>query len=128
MNHRTLPALLFAGIIAGGLALSGCHQKQSSPGQQMKQGADEFGAGAVKKASQVGQVIADSAITTKIKAQLAADEGLSGSDIDVDTNNGVVTLSGTVNSEALRARAGQIASNTGGVKGVTNTIKVAPQS
>lgn len=128
MNHRTLSALLIAGIITGGLALSGCHQKQPSPGQQMKQGADEFGAGAVKKASQVGQVVADSAITTKIKTQLATDEGLSGSSIGVQTKNGIVTLSGTVNSKALRERAGQIASNTDGVKGVNNEIKVAPQS
>ena len=128
MNHRTLPALLIAGTIAGGLALSGCHQKQPSPGQQMKQGADEFGAGAVKKASQVGQVVADSAITTKIKTQLATDDGLSGTSIQVETKNGVVTLSGTVPSNAMRKRAGRIASATDGVKGVTNNIKVAPQS
>ena len=128
MNHRSLPILLAAGIAATGLGLSACHQKQSNPDQQMKQGADEFGAGAVKKASQVGQVVADSAITTKIKAQLAADEGLSGSNINVDTKDGIVTLSGTVTSKALRKRAGQIASDTGGVKGVTNNIKVTPQS
>lgn len=128
MNHRTLTTLLIAGTIAGGLALSGCHQKQPSPGQQMKQGAEEFGAGAVKKASQVGQVLADSAITTKIKAQFATDEGLSGSSISVNTKNGVATLSGTVTSKALRERAGQIASNTDGVKGVNNDIRIAPQN
>ncbi|HYW76701.1 MAG TPA: BON domain-containing protein [Gammaproteobacteria bacterium] len=127
MNHRTLPALLVAGTIAGSLALSGCHQKQPNPAQSMKQGTNEFGAGALKKASGVQQVVADSAITTKIKAQLAADEGLSGSDIQVQTKNGVVTLSGTVADSALRKRAGQLASGTDGVKNVTNDIKVAPQ-
>lgn len=128
MNHRTVSILLVCVMTTGALALSGCHQKQQGPGQQMKQGARQMGAGAVKAASQAGQVVADSAITTKIKAQLAADSGLSSSDIHVETKNGVVTLSGTVASEALRNQAGQIAAGTDGVKGVTNDIKVAPQS
>ena len=128
MNHRAVSILLVTVVAAAGLGISGCQPKQTSPGQQMKQGADEMGAGAVKAASQAGQVVADSAITTKIEAQLAADEGLSSSDIHVDTSNGVVTLSGTVTSKALRKRAEQIASDTDGVKGVTNNIKVAPQS
>lgn len=127
MNHRTAPILLMTAIAATGLGLAGCHQKQPSPGQQMKQGADQMGAGAVKAASQAGQVIADSAITSKIKAQLAADDILSGSDIHVVTKNGIVTLSGTVKNKSLRERAEQIASGTDGVKGVTNDIEVAPQ-
>lgn len=127
MNHRTASFLLVAGIAGVATGLSACHQKEQSAGQQMKQGADQMGAGAVKAASHAGQVVADSAITTKIKAQLAADAGLSGSSIRVETNDGVVTLSGTVANAALRNRAGQIASGTDGVKSVTNDIKVAPQ-
>ena len=127
MNHRTASFLLVAGIAGVATGLSGCHQKQQSTGQRMKQGADQMGAGAVKAASHAGQVVADSAITTKIEAQLAADEGLSGSDIHVQTNDGVVTLTGTVANAALRNRAVQIASGTDGVKRVTNGIKVAPQ-
>jgi hyperosmotically inducible periplasmic protein len=127
MNQRTVSILLVTAIAAAGLGLAGCHQKQPSPDQQMKQGADEMGAGMVKKASQAGQVIADSAITTKIKAQLAADDILSGSDINVTTENGVVTLSGTVKDKSLRERAGRIASGTDGVKRVTNDIEVTPQ-
>ncbi len=128
MNHRTISILLVAGMAAGGLALSGCHQKQSGPAQQMKQGADQMGAGAVKAASRAGQVVADSAITSKIKTQLATNEGLSGFAIHVETSNGNVTLSGTVTSQAQRELAGRIASGTDGVKGVTNNIKVAPGS
>jgi len=127
MNHRTASFLLIAVIAGTATGLSGCHQKEQGAGQQMKQGADQMGAGAVKAASHAGQVVADSAITTQIKAQLASDEGLSGSDIHVETSDGVVTLSGTVASTALRNRAGQIASATDGVKKVTNDIKVAPQ-
>ena len=127
MNHRALSIFLIACIGATGLALAGCHQKQASPGQQMKQGAEQMGAGAVKAASHAGQVVADAAITTKVKTQLATDDGLTGSNIHVDTINGIVTLSGTVTSAALRRRAGKIAENTDGVKGVTNDIKVVPK-
>ena len=126
MNQRTVSILLVTAIAATGLGLAGCHQKQSGADQQMKQGGEEMGAGVIKKASQAGQVIADSAITTRIEAQLAADDILSGADINVVTENGVVTLSGTVKDKSLRERAGRIASGTDGVKGVTNDIEVAP--
>lgn len=128
MKRPTVPVLLVAAIAVTGFALSACHKKQASPGQQMKQGANEMGAGAVHAASKAGQVIADSAITTKIKGQLAADQGLSGFGIHVETNGGIVTLSGTVNNKSERDRAEQIASATGGVRGVNNNIKVVPES
>lgn len=124
MNDRPLSIFLLACISAAGLALAGCHQKRASPGEQMKQGAEQMGAGAVKAASHAGQVVADAAITTKVRTQLATDDELTGSNIRVDTINGIVTLSGTVTSTALRRRAGKIAENTDGVKGVTNDIKI----
>ena len=128
MNHRAASILLVTAAAATGLVISGCQPKQTGPGQQMKQDADDMGAGAVKAASRVGQVVADSTITNKIETQFAADEVLSGADIHVVTSNGVVTLSGTVTSSARRKRAERIASDTDGVKSVTNNIQVAPQS
>lgn len=128
MRNRILPVLLVTGIAAAGLTLSACHKNQPSPGQQMKQGAKQMGQGAEHAASEAGQAVTDSAITSKIKAQLAADQGLSGFDIHVETNHGVVTLSGTVDSEGERANAAHIATSTDGVKGVTNNIKVSPNS
>lgn len=128
MKNRTFVVLLATGIAAGSLALAGCHKKQASPGQQMEQGAQQMGQGAEQAATQAGQAVTDSAITTKIKGQLAADQGLSGFDIHVETNNGVVTLSGTVDTQAQRDNAEKIARTTDGVKGVTDNIKVAPES
>ena len=63
----------------------------------------------------------------KIHAQFVPDDALEDSDIDVDTNAGVVTLSGTVANDAGRARAIAIAKATDGVKSVTDKLRVAPE-
>lgn len=60
----------------------------------------------------------DAWITSKVKAQLLADAEVEGLDIDVDTVDQVVTLSGTAESAAARAKAIELAAATGGVKKV----------
>jgi hypothetical protein len=67
----------------------------------------------------------DPAITTAVKGKLAADERTSAMKIDVDTNQRVVTLNGTVQSAAEKAAAEQIAKNTEGVTNVVNNLTVA---
>ena len=69
----------------------------------------------------------DGWITMKVHSQFIPEDALEGSDIDVDTNNGVVTLTGTVATEAGRARAAAIARATDGVKSVTNNLRIAPE-
>ena len=68
----------------------------------------------------------DATLTSDVKAKLAADSTLPASAISVETKNGVVTLSGTVNSEAEKSRAEQIAKGVEGVKLVTNNLTVKP--
>jgi osmotically-inducible protein OsmY len=63
-------------------------------------------------------VIDDAAITTKVKANLLADPQASAFAIGVETDRGVVSLTGIVNSEAERQRAIQIAQDVGGVRRV----------
>jgi len=65
-------------------------------------------------------------ITTKVKTKFVDETVLKGSDIDVDTDNHVVTLKGTVASTAARARAAAIASGTEGVTRVVNQLVVKP--
>jgi hyperosmotically inducible periplasmic protein len=65
-----------------------------------------------------GQAIDDTLITTKVKASFAADPQVSALAITVETENGVVTLSGVVESEAERQRAIQLAQGMEGVKRV----------
>jgi hyperosmotically inducible protein len=67
-----------------------------------------------------GRVLTDAWITMKIHSQFVPEKALEGSEIDVDTRNGVVTLSGTVPTEAGRSRAIGIAKTTEGVKSVVD--------
>jgi len=78
------------------------------------------------QARETGNAVTDGWITMKVHSQFIPENALEGSDIDVDTNNGVVTLNGTVATEAGRARAVAIAKATDGVKNVTDKLRVAP--
>jgi len=57
----------------------------------------------------------DGWITTKVKTELMATKGIPSTDISVTTNNGVVTLSGNVDSSAQVQKAVAVAK---GIKGV----------
>jgi osmotically-inducible protein OsmY len=68
--------------------------------------------------------IADSSITAKIQSRYFVDDDLKGRDVDVDTKNGVVTLSGTVNSAGERLQAAAVARNTDGVTAVNDELMI----
>jgi len=92
-------------------------------------GKTEEGVGkaADKTADAVGKAgdnLGDAAVTTSVKAGLSDEPLLRESSIDVDTNDHVVTLKGTVASAAAKARAAAIASNTKGVTRVVNQLLV----
>jgi hyperosmotically inducible protein len=76
-------------------------------------------------AKKSGNAITDSWITMKVHSQFIPEDALEGSDIDVDTNAGVVLLKGTVPTDAAKARAVAIAKATDGVKSVTDQLRVA---
>jgi hyperosmotically inducible protein len=78
--------------------------------------------------SKTGEVINDAWITTKVKAKMAGDDPLKGSNIDVDTKDNVVTLSGTVPTEQARAYALAKAREIEGVKKVIDKLAVAPKT
>lgn len=67
---------------------------------------------------EAGDDIADGWITTKVKTTFMYSSNVDGSDIDVSTKDGVVTLSGKVDSGAERALAIEFAANVRGVKSV----------
>ena len=73
-------------------------------------------------------IVSDSAITTSLKAKFLADSTVRNADISVDTNNGVVTLSGTAPSQAAHDLALGLARSTDGVKRVEDQIKVLETS
>jgi hyperosmotically inducible protein len=76
--------------------------------------------------SKSGEVISDTWITTKIKTKFVGEDALKHSDITVNTTDNVVTLSGTVASEAGRKRAIAVAKATDGVKDVVDKLTIAP--
>ncbi len=78
-----------------------------------------------KAASKTGEVITDAAITTDVKTKFLAEPGVSGLNINVDTTNHVVTLSGNVKTKAEMNKAISIARDTKGVKRVVNHLKMA---
>ncbi|MGD0365123.1 MAG: BON domain-containing protein [Bryobacteraceae bacterium] len=67
----------------------------------------------------------DLEITTQVKSKLAADVGLSSvTNVSVNSTNGVVTLSGQVDSEAAKAKAETLANAVPKVVRVVNNLQV----
>jgi hyperosmotically inducible protein len=72
----------------------------------------------------LGENIDDAGITAAVKAKLAAERIATLTRIDVDTNQGVVALNGTVQTEAMKTRAEQLARQVKGVRDVVNNLRI----
>src|SRR6185312_17443806 len=72
----------------------------------------------------IGTEIDDTAITTKVKTALLADDYVKGLDIKVETRKGEVQLSGYVDSQEQIDKAVAIAKGIEGVKNVNNEMMV----
>ena len=101
---KRFPALMVAALLAGGVAstmtLTACSSTQPAKMQ-----------------------IDDSEITTAVKAEFVKDNVVKARDIDVTTNEGVVTLTGRVATADESARAEKLA-HVNGVKSVRNLLKI----
>jgi osmotically-inducible protein OsmY len=84
----------------------------------------EAGTKLSRTASSAGQFVDDAAITTSVKARLFADEVTKARDIKVTTHNGVVELSGDVDSSRERRKAEAIATSVDGVQYIKNELKL----
>jgi hyperosmotically inducible periplasmic protein len=89
-----------------------------------KEIASATGRKATAAVSATGEAITDGWITTRIHGRFVDETLLKGSDIDVDTQDHVVTLKGTVTSDAAKGRAVAVARNTEGVDQVINQLVV----
>jgi hyperosmotically inducible protein len=92
----------------------------------------DAGAKAIDKSkeglSKTGEAITDGWITGRVHSGFVGEDLLKNSDIDVDTNNHVVTLKGTVTSAAGRARAVAIAKKVEGVHEVIDHLTIGPKA
>jgi hyperosmotically inducible protein len=77
--------------------------------------------------SKTGEVMTDAWITTRVHARFVGEDLLKDSDISVETNKHVVTLTGTVMGRAGRARATSVAKRTEGVHRVVNRLTIGPK-
>jgi hyperosmotically inducible periplasmic protein len=75
-------------------------------------------------AGRVGDVASDAMLTSSIKTKMLADPDVAALKIDVDTQSGVVTLTGNVKTAAERDEALRIARETEGVKSVVDRLKI----
>lgn len=95
--------------------------------QKAEQTMDEWQRDTEEGAESVKDQTKDAAITAKVKSKLVADSEINPFDIDVDTTDGVVRLSGTVAEDQDRQVAERIATETSGVMEVENELVVAAE-
>ena len=67
----------------------------------------------------------DAGITTSVKSKLTADDSVRATDINVDTQDHVVTLTGTVHSFTAKEQALKLARETDGVREVIDRIEIS---
>lgn len=103
MNKLKLNATLVAALLLGGSAVY---------------------ANAADTGAKVGQYADDSVITSSVKAKILKEPGLKVAEINVETEKGVVLLSGFVANPADVAHAQKVAATVKGVKSVKNDIQV----
>lgn len=78
--------------------------------------------------SETAQYATDAAVTAKVKTALLAEKKLKSTDISVETNNGIVQLSGFVVSSAQIDQAEDVTKHVKGVKEVKNDLQLKSDS
>ncbi len=131
MNPIQRRTALLASSLAIVLAMAACERPDNAAvGAKMAAGAKQDARDAPARAADNTRLMGasssdsvdDATITSKVNASLAADRDLSAIRIDVDTQNGVVTLSGPAPSVTARERASEIARGVKGVSSVNNQL------
>jgi len=84
----------------------------------------EVGAKTAQAANRASEILSDGALTAKIKSKMALDDSVHARTIDVSTTDHVVTVSGSVRSQAEHDRAVQLARETTGVTSVIDRLTI----
>jgi len=111
-------------LLVAGLAACDKPGPAETAGKKIDQTADKVSEKMGEQSTKAGVAINDTEITTKVKAAIFAEPGLKTLQISVDTVKGVVTLSGSVDTQSNSNRAKELASAVGGVNGVENRLVV----
>ena len=97
-------------------------QTADAAGKKLGEAAEKVGAKIGEQEAKVGVAIDDAEVTARVKAAIFAEPGLKTLQINVDTVQGVVTLSGSVDSAPSIDRAKTLAAAMAGVKGVESRL------
>jgi Predicted periplasmic or secreted lipoprotein len=126
MHKQSSMTLLAAALAGVALLGAGCSDRSSTDtvGQKMDRATDKMAATTENAANKTATAIDDTAITTKVKSAMVADPTLKALQINVDTKNGVVTLAGAVDSQAMKDKATEVTQAVSGVKSVDNNLTV----
>ncbi|HEY5616847.1 MAG TPA: BON domain-containing protein [Vicinamibacterales bacterium] len=89
-----------------------------------RQAGAKVGEAVAEGANEVQRAASDAGLTAKIKSKMTLDDRIDAAAIDVDTSNGVVTLSGSVDAPQQRERAVQLARETDGVTSVIDQLTI----
>ena len=101
-------------------------QAADNAGQKLGEATDKVAVKMAEQSEKAGVAIDDAEITTKVKAAIFAEPGLKTLQISVDTVKGVVTLSGSVDSQPSSDRVKALAGAVAGVKMVENRLVLKP--
>jgi hypothetical protein len=94
--------------------------------QEYERDKERYAREAKESGSTVGSGLEDGWLWTKTRAELMTTADLRDSTINVDVNNSVITLRGTVANAAQKAKAESVAKGISGQKGVHNELRIAP--
>ncbi|AKS82566.1 BON domain protein [Yersinia pestis 1522] len=114
-------------VVLGSALISGSVLAEDTLLNKAASTVDSTGAKIDSSMKKVDNYMSDSAVTAKVKSALLEEKSLKSTDISVETSNGVVTLSGFLNSQAEIETAVEIAGNVEGVKSVSDKLHVKDQ-
>jgi len=132
LNLIAISLLLAAGLTAcdkpGPAEKAGKSMDQTASEAKNKIGdtVDKAEKKMTEQSAKAGQAIDDTEITARVKSAVFGEPGLKTLQIHVDTVKGVVTLTGTVDSQANSDKARTLAAAVADVKEVSNKLVVAP--
>jgi osmotically-inducible protein OsmY len=123
MNTKQRMTLLAALMASVGLVAAGCGDRSAEKvGEKIDRTTSQVAAKTEAAADKATAKMGDAAITGSVKTALIAEPNLSALKIDVDTMNGVVTLTGTVDNNDQKSRAVSIAQGVSGVSSVKDNL------
>jgi osmotically-inducible protein OsmY len=105
---------------AGALASKAADKAGDAADAIASKAADKAG----DTAGRLGETVSDAALTAKIKSKMALDDHVKARGINVDTADGVATLSGVVASSEERRRALELARDTEGISRVVDELEI----